>query len=158
MIFDLLTDTPTSSFGLILSVVLKLGIVILIIVALLSLMRYFKTGFTTSFNKHLHIIETLHLSPKQKLFLVQIGHRTMLLSATEEHIALLSEVDLHTVEPTLTSKATEDIGISLEPSHSFQWDKFWDSLKTRTRIFKPTSSAAAHQSAAEVKETLASHG
>ncbi len=158
MIFDLLTDTPTSSFGLILSVLLKLGIVILIIVALLSLMRYFKTGFTTSFNKHLHIIETLHLSPKQKLFLVQVGHRTLLLSATEEHIALLSEVESPIVDTTLTSTPTGNIGLTFQPSHSFQWNKFWDSLKTQTRIFKHTSSAAANQSAAEVKETLASHG
>jgi len=156
--FELFTDTPSSSFALILSVILKFGLVILIIVALLNLLRYVKAGFTTTFNKHLQIIETLHLSPKQKIFLIQIDSRTLLISATEENISLLGEVELSDAEKaSLHHQNNANGSLPIQPSESFQWGKIWDSLKTKAKVFKHHENTPASNPSAEAKETFASN-
>ena len=144
---DLFTDTPTSSIGLVISVILKLGLVILIIVALLSLMRYMRAGFSTSFNKHLHLIETLHLSPKQKLFLIQVGNRTLLISAADEQITLLSEVELPNVEQYLQTNSFTP----LQTSQPLAWENFIKNMRSKFSMSKTKKEPLPNT--AEAKET-----
>ena len=92
--FDFFTETPYSTVELFIKIALNLGLVLLIIFALNSLIRHFKSGSIGTTNKHLSLLETMYLSPKQKIYLVRVSNKTILLSSTEEHIAMLGEVAL----------------------------------------------------------------
>jgi|GEM_PF-5039114 flagellar biogenesis protein FliO len=142
---DLFTETPASSIELVISLILKLGLVILIIVALLSLMRYVKTGFSASFNKHLHLIETLHLSPKQKLFLIQVGNRTLLISAADEQIALLGEVELTNVEqnPQVNSFTR------VQTPQTFALENFLKNMRSKFKVTKTRPETSSHTTEAQ---------
>ncbi len=89
----------------VLGVLLKLGLVILLIVAFMSLLRRFKMGGLGQQTHHLALVETLYLSPKQKVHLVRAGEKVFLVGATDETLSLLSEVDVEipTTSPALQS-------------------------------------------------------
>lgn len=83
-----------SAASLTLSVIVKLGVILLLIYVCLHLLRRLQSISRLSPNRRITILETAHLSPRQKLHLVQVGGRTLLLGATEQNLSFLAEVEL----------------------------------------------------------------
>jgi len=86
---------PTLDYG---SVVLKFGLVLLILYATLwALRRWLRhgrfalgTGFAEM--QRLHLVESLHLAPRQALHLVRADGRIFLVGASEHSITLVAEL------------------------------------------------------------------
>ncbi len=84
----------TSTVSLAVSVMLKLGAVLLLIYLCLRWLHRLQSVAPLTAKRQISLLETMHLSPRQKLHLVQIGGRTLLLGATEQSLSFLAEVDL----------------------------------------------------------------
>lgn len=132
--FDLFSDSSASTFWLIVKVFLNLGLVILLIYTILSVARRFKLGTFGQPNKQLTLLETLYLAPKQKIHLVRIGKKVLLIGATDDHLNVLTEeIDLDHTETTLTD-AGEGIVENPSPlawSPRSVWDRFLAALNPR---------------------------
>jgi len=123
--FDLFSDSSASTFWLIVKVFLNLGLVILLIYTALSVARRLKLGTFGQANKQLSLLETLYLAPKQKIHLVRIGKKVLLIGATDDRLTVLTEeIDLASTE-TLLSDANE---VAEEKPSSQTWSPraFWD--------------------------------
>ncbi|MCI0521603.1 MAG: flagellar biosynthetic protein FliO [Chloroflexi bacterium] len=86
-------DDSASTFMLSLSVLLKLGVVIGLIYASLYLLRRMQPGSASPRPRQLTLVETMHLSPRQKLHMVRVGGQTYLIGATDQALSLLSAVE-----------------------------------------------------------------
>jgi flagellar biosynthetic protein FliO len=85
-------DDGATTFLFSMSVLLKLGVVVGLIYASLHLLRRMQPGGATPRPRQLSLVETMHLSPRQKLHLVRVGGQTYLIGATDQALTLLSSV------------------------------------------------------------------
>ena len=96
------TDDPLGSSPLyFMGVFVKLGGVLLLIVACSSLFRrWLQPGFQGKAIRRMRLLETVRLSPKQAIHLISIGDQQLLIGATDQNVSLLSQIeaDLHTAE------------------------------------------------------------
>ncbi len=79
--------------SLAISVTVKLALVIALIYGCLFLLRKWQGGWLAPRQKHITLLETTRLSPRQALHLVRVDNRLLLIGATDQALALLSEVD-----------------------------------------------------------------
>lgn len=82
------------NMGLAVTVTIDLALVIALIYGSLFLLRRWQGGWFSPAKKHITLIETTRLSPRQALHLVRVGERVLLVGATDQTVALLSEVTL----------------------------------------------------------------
>ena len=82
------------NMGLVVSVTIDLALVIALIYGSLYLLRKWQGGWFSPTKKCITLLETTRLSPRQALHLVRVGERVLLVGATDQTVALLSEVDL----------------------------------------------------------------
>jgi len=87
-------DNPLPAASLTLEVFVKLGIVLLLVYLSLYLLRRLQGVGQFTARRQISLLETVHLSPRQKLHLVRVGERTLLLGATDHSLSFLAEVDL----------------------------------------------------------------
>lgn len=74
------------------SVFLKLVAVVALIYLLAAFARRFKIGGTVQPGRRMVIRETLNLSPRRSLHLVQIGEQEFLIGATDQAISTLAQI------------------------------------------------------------------
>lgn len=87
-----------STLALSLGVLFKLGIVVLLIYVSLHVLKRWGFGAAPGPQKRLAVLETARLSPRQSLHLVRVGEQTLLIGATDQAIALISQVESLPVE------------------------------------------------------------
>ncbi|MEI7989123.1 MAG: flagellar biosynthetic protein FliO [Chloroflexota bacterium] len=88
---DLLSDSTFSAGWELFIVLLKLAIVLGLIYAVFAILQRIKGGnFGQPGFKRMAVVETLYLTPKQKLHLVRVGEKVMMIGATDENLSLLS--------------------------------------------------------------------
>jgi flagellar biosynthetic protein FliO len=97
-----------------LSVLFKLGFVILLIYVSLYLLKRWQTGKLPGSVKKLSILETTHLSPRQALHLVKVDSQVFLIGATDQTISYLlqlenSQPDLQPCEGCATASPCERV-------------------------------------------------
>ena len=80
-----------STAGLVFEVILKLGVVLVLIYLSLYFLRRWQVGRPGGLPRQVIILETTRLSPRQALHLVRVGSQVMLIGATDNSLALLSE-------------------------------------------------------------------
>jgi flagellar biosynthetic protein FliO len=99
---DPLADTSLAWLAV--SVFLKLGLVLVLMYACLYVIRRLKSSTNSLYRRQLAILETLHLSPRQKLHLVQAGSTVLLIGATDDNLSVLSEVEMKEVPPEVQAE------------------------------------------------------
>lgn len=80
--------------GWTLGVFIKLGAVLLLIVVLAVIFRRYQGTKGIGRKRQMTVLETLSLSPRRSLLLVQVGDQVYFLGATDQNITLLSETGL----------------------------------------------------------------
>ncbi len=85
-----LGSTPFYFLGVFIKLV---GVLLLIVASAIIFRRYSNFSPTGSRVRHLHLLETVRLSPKQSLHLVAIGNQHILIGATDQTIALITPVE-----------------------------------------------------------------
>jgi flagellar biosynthetic protein FliO len=85
-----LGSTPLYFLGVFVKLV---GVLLLIVASAVIVRRWSNFSSTGSRVRHLHLIETIRLSPKQSLHLVSVGDRQLLIGATDQAIALITPVE-----------------------------------------------------------------
>lgn len=107
-----------SSLTLGLSVILKLGVVVILIYMSLYLIHRWQGRIRGKSTNQLAILETTHLSPRQALHLVQAGSKVVLIGATDQTLTMLTEVDIqpHTADIPMTLPDIRPVG-DAEPSN-----------------------------------------
>jgi flagellar biosynthetic protein FliO len=83
-------NNPTS---LALDVFFKMGIVVVFIVGAALLLRRWQGGGWKGVERQVKVVETIHLTPRRAIHLIQVGDRQLLIGATDQAVTLLSEVD-----------------------------------------------------------------
>jgi flagellar biosynthetic protein FliO len=83
-------STPLYFLGVFVKLV---GVLLLIVASAVIFRRWSNFGPTRSRVRHLHLLETVRLSPKQSLYLVSIGDQRILIGATDQSIALITPVE-----------------------------------------------------------------
>lgn len=97
-------------------VVIKLGVVLLMIVGFGALvMRWARNPHRFGRGGQMKVAESIRLSPKQALHLVQVGNQYFLVGATDQNIGLISEVNLPT-----PAEEEQSIPIGQDFSHLLQ--------------------------------------
>lgn len=96
----------TASTWLALGVFLKLSLVVGAAYLGLVFLRRWQGSALGSARRHLTVLESVHLSPRQALHLVRAGKKTLLVGGTDHALTLLGEVEL---EPQVES-AEEQAG------------------------------------------------
>ncbi len=84
--------SPWADAGLALGLILKLGLVVALIYASLLGLRRWQIGGAGR-ARRLAVLETVRLSPRQAIHLVRAGERWLLVGATDQALALLSEIE-----------------------------------------------------------------
>jgi len=87
---DPLGSTPAYFFGVFVKLV---GVLLLIVACAVIFRRWSIISPTGGRVRHLHLIETVRLSPKQSLHLVSVGDQQLLIGATDQTIALIAPVE-----------------------------------------------------------------
>ena len=87
------TPSLVADASLAVSVLLKLGAVIVLIYGSLFWVRRWQGGAWAIHPKQLNIIETTRLSPRQALHIIRAGERTLLIGATDQSLTLLTELE-----------------------------------------------------------------
>jgi flagellar biogenesis protein FliO len=103
------STSPASTTFFIFDVIVKLGIVLLLIAASAYLLRRWKGGAPTGVSHQIILKETVHLSQRQTLHLVQVGEETFLIGATDQSLTLLAPVETQEAEETPKSVPAQDI-------------------------------------------------
>jgi flagellar biosynthetic protein FliO len=137
--FDLFSDTSASTFWLIVKVFLNLGLVILLIYTALSVARRLKLGTFGQTNKRLSLLETLYLAPKQKIHLVRIGKKILLIGATDDRLTVLTEeIDLESPEIALpdAGEVAEEKPSPLTWSPRTFWERWLAALNPRFNVLR----------------------
>jgi flagellar biosynthetic protein FliO len=83
-----------SNVSLIVSVCVKLALVIALIYGSLYVVRRWQGGWFTPRKKHVTLLESTRLSPRQTLHLVRVGEQVLLVGATDQSVTLLTTVAL----------------------------------------------------------------
>jgi flagellar biosynthetic protein FliO len=99
------------------SVFLKLAAVVILMVAAAWILRRVQGGAWKAVERQVKVIETTHLTPRRAIHLVQVGDRKLLIGATDQSIALLTEIDDQPAG-TIASDATfsELLSVAAQPS------------------------------------------
>ena len=92
------------------SVLFKLGLVIVLIYASMILFRRWRVTFPSRPDRQISILETARLSPHQAIHLVRVKDQVLLIGATDQGLALLTEFDGSAVEKNLV----ETLPVSFE--------------------------------------------
>jgi len=114
-------DPRTNSldtFGLLLDVFWKLGVVLFLIIVSFRLFGRFRNQTLKETNSHLMVLESVQLAPQQALHLIQVGDQTLLIGATDHGLSRLSAVEL-------SPKALEEFQ---EADNSASGEKLFQSL------------------------------
>jgi flagellar biogenesis protein FliO len=82
-----------NSTGFAFSVFLKLGVVVLIIAGLAIIFKKMQVKSQTVSLKRVEVIETLHLTPHQTLYLVNVDDKKILIGATDQSLTTLYQLD-----------------------------------------------------------------
>jgi flagellar biogenesis protein FliO len=82
------------TFGLLLDVFWKLGVVLFLIIVSFRLLGRFRSQTLKETNSHLIVLESVQLAPQQALHLIQVGDQTLLIGATDHGLSRLSAVEL----------------------------------------------------------------
>jgi flagellar biosynthetic protein FliO len=85
-----LGSTPLYFLGVFVKLV---GVLLLIVASAVIFRRWSSFTPAGSRVRHLHLLETVRLSPKQSLHLVSIGDQQILIGATDQTIALITPVE-----------------------------------------------------------------
>lgn len=85
-------DPLLNSTGLALGVFFKLGMVVALIIVAAVLVRRWRGGGFYGAARQLTLRETLHLSPRRAVHLVQVGDQVFLIGATDQAVTLISAV------------------------------------------------------------------
>lgn len=84
---------PASGLTLVAGVLVKLGLVLgLAYACLFALRRWQGQPFGAAGRRHLAVVETVRLSPRQALHLVRVGGQVVLVGATDQSLSLLTDV------------------------------------------------------------------
>ena len=86
------TDPLLNSTGLALGVFFKLGLVVVLIIVAAVMVRRWQGGGFHGAARQVTLRETLHLSPRRAIHLVQVGEQTFLIGATDQAVTLISAV------------------------------------------------------------------
>jgi flagellar biosynthetic protein FliO len=84
---------PGSTAALFLSVFLKLGLVIVLMLVGFYLLRRWKGPQFSGQSKQMTVLETLRLTPRQTVYLVKVGDRNVMIGATDQSISYLTELE-----------------------------------------------------------------
>ncbi|HEX2980903.1 MAG TPA: flagellar biosynthetic protein FliO, partial [Anaerolineaceae bacterium] len=97
-------------------VFLKLGGVVLLIYLCYLLVRRWQGGSTWKpAARRMNVIETVHLTPRRALHLVQVGDQTLLIGATDQSVSLISTVtNGEAVQPVAASESPAPV-VKAEP-------------------------------------------
>lgn len=85
-------NTYLNSSGLAFEVFLKLGVVVLIIIVLAIIIRRMQFKGRTEQTRQMKVLETLHLSPRQTLYLINVNDQQILIGATDQMITNLTHL------------------------------------------------------------------
>lgn len=86
------SDPFLNPTALALDVFWKFGIIVFLIYLGSLVLRKWQGGQTNRAVRQLAVLETLQLSPRRSLHLVQAGNQILLIGATDQSLALISEV------------------------------------------------------------------
>ena len=87
---DPLSSSPLYFAGVILKLI---GVLLLIVGGAALARRWLRLGPQGSHLHHLRVLETVRLSPRQALHLVAIGDQQILIGATDQAIALITQLE-----------------------------------------------------------------
>jgi flagellar biosynthetic protein FliO len=79
--------------GLLVSIILKLGVVVLLIYITLLLLKRWQAGKVGIAPRRLSILESNHISPRQSIHLVKVDQRLFFIGATDQSITCLGEIE-----------------------------------------------------------------
>jgi len=79
--------------GMGLDVLFKLGLVLGLMFISLGLLNRWRGGIPGTHTRQINRLETLRLSPRQAIHLVEVRGQTFLIGATDQGLSLLAEVD-----------------------------------------------------------------
>jgi flagellar biosynthetic protein FliO len=80
------------SASLVVSIVLKLGFVLLLVYGCLWLLRRWQGSAGRAQERRLALLESLRLSPKQALHVIRAGDQVLLIGATDQALTVLAQV------------------------------------------------------------------
>ena len=88
---DTLAFTPLYYFGVFIKLI---GVLLLFVGGAVIFRRWQKTRNQGLFSRQMTVLESIRLSPKQALHLVQVGDQHLLIGATDQTVALISAVSI----------------------------------------------------------------
>jgi flagellar biogenesis protein FliO len=100
---EMTADPGSQSAFLAMDVLVKLTVVILLIFVAATVYKKWNRGTITESLRMMNVRETIRLTPKQGLHLVQVGDETYLVGATDQAITLISQIDIDP-QAVLTNK------------------------------------------------------
>jgi flagellar protein FliO/FliZ len=114
---DPLASTPFFIFDVFVKLI---GVLLLIVVVAVVYRRWGNPVLGSSVKRNLTLIETLRLSPKQAIHLVEIGGEQILLGATDQSISLLKSIPLDAEKRDIPEKNFASVleTVSLHPEFS----------------------------------------
>jgi len=74
-------------------ILIKLSLVVGLIYGGLWAFRRYRSADIRKGAKKIDVLETIHLSPRRALHLIQAGERLLLIGATDQHVSYLSEIE-----------------------------------------------------------------
>ena len=95
------STAPAASGGvaeMLFGVLWRLALVIGLIYLFFAILRRWQSGKTRIGKKRLHIIESLHLTPRQTIHLIQVGSRSFVVGSTDQAMSLLAEMEPEDIE------------------------------------------------------------
>jgi flagellar biosynthetic protein FliO len=84
---------PPNLLALGISVLFKLGLVIVLIYASMIFLRRWRVPFPARPDRQISVLETTRLSPRQSIHLVRVKDQLLLIGATDQGLSLLTEFD-----------------------------------------------------------------
>jgi flagellar biosynthetic protein FliO len=84
---------PANLLALGISVLFKLGLVIVLIYASMIFLRRWRVSIPSRPNRQISVLETARLSPRQAIHLVRVKDQLLLIGATDQGLSLLTEFD-----------------------------------------------------------------
>jgi flagellar biosynthetic protein FliO len=111
---SLSASEPANLLALGISVLFKLGLVIVLIYASMVFLRRWRVSFPVRTDRQISVLETTRLSPRQALHLVRVKDQLLLIGATDQGLSLLTELDAPDGEELsapagLASKQTSEV-------------------------------------------------
>ncbi len=123
---DPLNSTPFYYAGVFVKLI---GVLLLIVASSILLRRWMSLGPQGRAQRQMRVVETVRLSPKQALHLVTVGDQQFLIGATDQGIAMLSQVETSfQPEPESAPQPGLDFGAVLQ---SFNLPQGVESLKAK---------------------------